>query len=249
MTPSLTPSPHRQVRLVRLLTELALIEDDWPQREFADRLGQMFNFADSIILADAHKMKPERGFMAVTDSADELKQAVSHAKGKLVQGIIESCSLGTERPKIRWPALAEDDPELKYERFHRFYLSHQREQDLALRALRSSGREALTGCSPALKKLALLDRVLEDTLWDHTARFLAAVPRLLERRFDRLRAGEGEARAEPGWLVQFRKDVQSLLLAELDLRLQPVLGLVESLERCTSAQRLRAEAPETGYTN
>jgi hypothetical protein len=48
--------------------------------------------------------------------------------------------------------------------------------------------------------------------------------------------------------VQFRKDVQSLLLAELDLRLQPVLGLVESLERSTSAQRLRAEAPETGYT-
>ena len=226
MNQAFSPSPHRQVRLVRLLSDLAMIEDDWPQKEFADRLGQMLNFADSIILADAHKVRPERGFIAVTDGSEDLKQAVLHTKAKLVNGIIQSCDPAAERPKIRWPAVAEDDPELTYDRFHRFYLAHQREQDLALRAVRSSGREALTGCTPALKKLALLDRVLEDTLWDQTARLLAMVPRLLERRFDYLRTQD-----QPGWLAQFRKDIQSLLLAELDLRLQPVLGLVAALER------------------
>ncbi|HCB41034.1 MAG TPA: DUF3348 domain-containing protein, partial [Gammaproteobacteria bacterium] len=51
-------------------------------------------------------------------------------------------------------------------------------------------------------------------------------PRLLQRRFNLL-----QQQAQPGWLQQFRKDVQALLLAELDLRLQPVLGLVEALER------------------
>ena len=226
MNQAITPSPHRHVRLVRLLTDLAMIEEDWPHKDFADRLGQMFNFADSIILADAHKVKPERGFIAVTDSCDDLKQAVLHTKSKLVSGIIQSCDPAAERPKVRWPMVAESDPELQFDRFHRFYLAHQREQDLALRALRSSGREALAGCTPQLKKLAVLDRVLEDTLWDHTARFLATVPRLLERRFDHLRV-----QGQSGWLDQFRKDIQSLLLAELDLRLQPVLGLVEALER------------------
>ena len=219
-------SPHHQVRLVRLLTDLAMIEEDWPHKDFADRLGQMINFADSIVLADAHKVKPERGFVSVTAGCDDLKQAVLHSKGKLVEGILHSCDPAAERPKIRWPLVQEEDPELQFERFHRFYLAHQREQDLAMRGLRSSARESLTGCTPALKKLAILDRALEDILWDHTARFLAQVPRLLERRFDHL-----QATGQAGWLHQFRKDIQSLLLAELDLRLQPVLALVEAIER------------------
>ena len=203
-----------------------MIEEDWPHKEFADRLGQMLNFADSIVLADAHKVRPERGFVAVTDSCEDLKQAVAHTKNTLVNSVIQSCSLQTERPKILWPPVQEDDPELRFERFHRFYLSHQRDQDLALRIVRSSAREALTGCTPGLKKLAVLDRALEDTLWDQTHRFLALIPNLLQRRFDRL-----QQQAQPGWLHQFRKDVQALLLAELDLRLQPVLGLVEALEQ------------------
>ncbi len=208
-----------------------MVEEDWPQRDFADRLGQMLNFADSIVLADAHKVKTERGFLAVTDDCEDLKQAVMHTKSRLVEGIIQSCDPAVERPKILWPRVREGDPELQFERIQRFYLSHQREQDLALRVVRSSAREALSGCTPALKKLAVLDRALEDTLWDHTTRFLAMVPRLLERRFDHLQA-EGRT----GWLHQLRKDIQSLLLAELDLRLQPVLGLVEALEQEVTPQ-------------
>jgi hypothetical protein len=47
----------------------------------------------------------------------------------------------------------------------------------------------------------------------------------LERRYQHL-LGAGK----PDWARQLRKDIQALLLAELDLRLQPVLGLVEAIE-------------------
>jgi hypothetical protein len=33
-----------------------------------------------------------------------------------------------------------------------------------------------------------------------------------------------------GWIRRFHRDMQDLLLAELDLRLMPVLGLVEAVE-------------------
>ncbi|KAE8755722.1 DUF3348 family protein, partial [Paraburkholderia madseniana] len=37
----------------------------------------------------------------------------------------------------------------------------------------------------------------------------------------------------PGtWLNTFRKDMQSVLLAELDVRLQPVEGLLAALRTC-----------------
>ena len=35
--------------------------------------------------------------------------------------------------------------------------------------------------------------------------------------------------APPAWLPRFRQDMQRLLLAELDLRLQPAQGLVDAL--------------------
>lgn len=204
---------------------MALVEDDWPHRDFADRLGLMLNFGDSIILSDAHKVKPEKGFLRNTDSAEDLKQEVLRTKNTLVQRVVQSCTPGSENPRIRWPTV-EPVGDLSYDPFYRFYLAHQREQDLALRVLRAGARDALSGCSPGLKKLSVLDQALDDTLWDHTRRFFALIPRLLERRFALL-----QKQQQPQWLIQFRKDIQALLLAELDLRLQPILGMVEALEK------------------
>jgi hypothetical protein len=70
---------------------------------------------------------------------------------------------------------------------------------------------------------------------------LASVPVLLEEHFERLRQAEQTALAEAGvaegtpatmpgaWLEVFRKDMQSVLLAELDVRFQPVEGLLAAL--------------------
>lgn len=76
----------------------------------------------------------------------------------------------------------------------------------------------------AIARLAEVDAVMEVALTprEHTA--LAKVPDLLAQRFARLQAG-----AQPHWLDAFRREMQSVLRAELDLRFQPVDALLAAL--------------------
>jgi hypothetical protein len=78
--------------------------------------------------------------------------------------------------------------------------------------------------------------VLDDALRARQQGVLATLPALLETHFKRLRRADEDAGAarhatppRAPWLTVFRKDMQRLLLAELDLRLQPVQGLIDAL--------------------
>ncbi|HVQ24724.1 MAG TPA: DUF3348 family protein, partial [Planctomycetota bacterium] len=98
-----------------------------------------------------------------------------------------------------------------------------------------------------------LDAVMEQALFPHERSLLSTVPALLQGRFEALRGagpsaavgatGREEARPEgagrgktDGWLDVFCKDMQGVLLAELELRLQPVEALLAALR--TSPTRL-----------
>jgi hypothetical protein len=105
----------------------------------------------------------------------------------------------------------------------------------------------LAAKTPAMARLAVVDAVMERALSERERSLLAAVPGLLAGHFERLREAEQQALAgaeasadaataapaapiRPGaWLDAFRKDMQSVLLAELDVRLQPVEGLLAAL--------------------
>jgi len=60
---------------------------------------------------------------------------------------------------------------------------------------------------------------------------LGAVPALLETHFERLRTAAGALATDPSaaWLDGFRRDMQGVLIAELDVRFQPVEGLLAAL--------------------
>jgi hypothetical protein len=58
---------------------------------------------------------------------------------------------------------------------------------------------------------------------------LALVPTLLGRHFERLRDASDRPDTSGPWLPLFRKDMQTVLLAELDVRFQPVEGLLAAL--------------------
>ena len=60
-------------------------------------------------------------------------------------------------------------------------------------------------------------------------KLLAGVPAFLKTRFQQLRKAEPE-----GWPPLFEHDFQQTLRAELELRLQPVTGLVEALTQDTN---------------
>jgi hypothetical protein len=76
----------------------------------------------------------------------------------------------------------------------------------------------------ALGRLAEVDAVMEVALTPREHTLLAKVPDLLGQRFARLHAG-----GQPHWLDAFRREMQSVLLAELDLRFQPVDALLAAL--------------------
>jgi len=87
----------------------------------------------------------------------------------------------------------------------------------------------------------MVDAVMERALSARERSLLSSVPVMLGARFERLRQSQEETRdaaqasgeaaaATPGaWLDVFRKDMQSVLLAELDIRFQPVEGLLAAL--------------------
>ncbi|PRX36644.1 uncharacterized protein DUF3348 [Paraburkholderia sp. BL18I3N2] len=145
------------------------------------------------------------------------------------------------------------EPAADYAVFRQRYLSIQQSMEMAIGNLRGRLRGMLATRTPAMARLAVVDAVMERALSERERNLLAAIPALLAGHFERLRAAElaalaaAEASDEatgdtdsniasnaaalaPGaWLNVFRKDMQSVLLAELDIRLQPVEGLLAAL--------------------
>lgn len=139
--------------------------------------------------------------------------------------------------------------------FRRRYANLQQAMDSAVGPLRQRMRQAVAQPASAERaRLAALDSALADALAAREQSLLAQMPVLLEKHFTRLRQASTaatntapESAATPGptarsaaarplrqpspaWLARFRRDMQRLLMAELDLRLQPALGLLDTLQ-------------------
>lgn len=102
--------------------------------------------------------------------------------------------------------------------------------------LRGELRDCLAGGTPAQARLAEVDAQMEAALGPREATLLAGVADALQARFEELRRpGAGEdappdaAREASGWLPVFRHELRDVLLAELDLRFQPMDGLLAAI--------------------
>jgi hypothetical protein len=93
--------------------------------------------------------------------------------------------------------------------------------------LRRRLRATLADRSARGAKLAELDTVMEQVVGAQERALLATVAGRLEARFDQWRGADVDAPAGP-WLERFRQEMRGLLLAELDLRLQPCEGLLQA---------------------
>lgn len=246
MTHASSPAPHQHSRLIRFLSDLAVADIEAAHRDFADRLGQLLDFGDSIVLADA--LKQRRTWVAAPDttSAAMVRAEFLSVQERLVSTVVNSCTPGLDNPRIRWPAVARTDSQpASVEPYRRFYVALQRDLDASIRNLRTTVRDVISGLSEPLSQLAAIDVALEDTLWDHTRAFFAVIPAFLEKRFEHLFTGESSVSPLNG-LEQFRRECQGLLLAELEVRLQPALGLLEALE---ALEEREAESPAIDTLN
>jgi hypothetical protein len=232
-------------QLIRCLAELDLLEGAEPKTDFADELGQWMHFTDAIALASVL----ESGMAKAAAQSQDLRQAArtrmtaefERIRAFMVNSITKSCA-PTGNTHIKLPLVTEQ--EVSYTLYKRFYEEHQRDMEASVEPLRVNLRAALAKASPQLKKLAELDVVMEKFLRAREGQLLARVPLLLKKHFDAQYAAHVEqvaASGQPdnrtdwmkagGWLARFCQTLQTLLLAEADLRLQPSAGLLDALNQ------------------
>ena len=129
-----------------------------------------------------------------------------------------------------------------YEPYRKFYISRQRFLESGVQRLRADIRDGIAELTPALAGLARIDQALGDSLASAPRDILASVPNLLAQRFygliddhwHELPDNPAPEDLKPwmaagGWIDTFCREMRDVLFAELDIRLQPVFGMIEAL--------------------
>ena len=201
---------------------------------FAQRLARWVDWTHAFSLSAALGDAPGRSDVPGLGgqgalSADEREFA--RVRAALAATIADAAS-GASRPRRGHrplaAAVAVDEP-IDFAPHRQSYAACQLAMETQIVPLRRRLRSSLADRSPALAKLAELDIVLEQVVGAQERTLLATVAARLEPRFDELRGAPSDAPVQPGpWLERFRQEMRGLLLAELDLRLLPVEGLLEA---------------------
>lgn len=246
MAPGLPRTSFNSSRLLQVLAERAIVRAAErvggadSKHSFAEGLGQWLDWTDAIALSSALNSSaapklPQQAAAALLATAAATAAAideVARVRSSLTRAISADAE-PTDPPGTRRQAAsasAPDDGVVDFSSHRRRHAAHQREMEAAIAPLRSQLRAAVSGLSPALHRLAALDAVFDRALAARERHLLASLATLLERHFNRLRQPQAETPGlAPHWLAVFCSDMQSLLLAELDLRMNPIEGLLAAI--------------------
>lgn len=247
MTRALQRTNFHSSRLIRFLADLSLVDAVEPGNAFAEKLGLWVDFTDAITLSAVHGANAARPSDAAPVAQVDIGDALKRVRTRLESSITKSGSASAGGTRIAFPApvlALPIDMTTAYAPYRRYYAAHQRDMDLSIPPLRVNVREVLAGASPALKKLAALDAALDGILSEREEKLLGTLPLLLKKRFVQLCTAHQQGLVElgradnpalwmqaGGWLARFCSDLQTVLLAELDVRLQPALGLIEAFNQ------------------
>jgi hypothetical protein len=190
----------------------------------AERLGGWLGWADAIGLSQVLASAPATGTHAAArlEALDWADAALDRLRADLLAAF-DDALLARDAAEAA-PAGVPLADLLAPFRLH--HTQQQRSMAVLVATLRERLRPRLAETSGALARLAQLDAVLERAVGAEERRALAGLPALLTRR------AEAHHAADPRhWRRRFWADLQRLLRAELDLRLQPVLGLLEALHQ------------------
>jgi hypothetical protein len=243
--------------LVRLLARLTGAEVTEPSQSLSDQLSQWLGWTDAIALSTALKGNPPARTGAARAFGSTEEKECARVRATLANAIAgDSGSGGASRgesvgamrrgPARTAPRVTRAEPPRQataadFPVFRQHYLSMQQAMETSIGDLRARLRKKLAARTPAMTQLAVVDAVMERALGPRERNLLAAVPGLLAAHFERLReaehkrltdpqpSGDSAAPAPGAWLDVFRNDMQSVLLAELEVRFQPVEGLLEAL--------------------
>lgn len=250
--------PLNSSRLVVLLQQWARQDGERPGQspaptgdtDVAEQLAQWLGTVDAVKLSRAlhaiETLPAEAGSLANLKAVDlpALDHLVEKTKADL-QALVTAKVAAPKPLRARadnTPVQAPDPQvEADYAAHSPRYLDLQKQIDTRLLAVRVQVRHALAQGSSGLRQLAALDAVMEQMLGAREQRLWASLSGHLERRLVRrhhehLQTLQNSRVAdEPlrwrqagGWLWAFEQDLQALLIAELQVRLLPITGLLEA---------------------
>ncbi|RBP50732.1 uncharacterized protein DUF3348 [Arenicella xantha] len=230
-----------------MLAELTGSKVSAVERNLSLRLAGLIGLSDSITLARALKQLPDTSAAQNFANTSTIQEDVLASRERMLTMISRSFSPDIETMPVRVPSAnagVKADALLVYQPYQRFYITHQVEMAAGIQSLRERVRQALAAASPQMHKLAVLDRIVDDSITIQSRKLFSVTPKILERSFEQLLAEHleqdalteeasdsevSEWLAPGGWLARFYDNMRELLFAEFDVRLQPVLGLLEAL--------------------
>jgi len=239
-------SPLTGSTFIRTLAALNDVPASEAPDAFAQRLAHWFDwthaFSLSAALSDASAPSdvPTFGGLGAL-GADEREFA--RVRAALAKLIADAPAGGVEPRRFGRPlagTVAPTEMPVDFATFRQRYTKCQLAMETQIVPLRRRLRSTLADRSPALAKLAELDSVMEQVVGAQERALLATVAGRLEPRFDHWRGAQQDvaspdSASRPGpWLERFHQEMRGLLLAELDLRLQPVEGLLEACRKSLS---------------
>ena len=246
MTRGLQRATFNRSALVRVLSA-TLPEATDPQYDFGERLGQWLDFSDALTLFSVLNNEAGSGAPIPTGNSDlpaQLARLRRNLSASIDNNGVFNPDPASIPARIPFPTpLPNATPEsaADFSPYHRYYLAHQRDMNAAITALRANARKALAGQSAAGRQLAELDATFEKFLSARERNLLANIPIMLSKHFNRRYAEHRAALADlsadapatwaqaGSWLEAFCHDARTVLLAELELRLKPVAGLIAAL--------------------
>ncbi len=226
--------------LIRLLVRLTGNDAPESGQSLSAQLSQWLGWTDAIALSAALNGNPPASAGTAAAGNDEAECA--RVRAVLATAIADDKAAGSRqrgrpRPSVPDPV----DAVVDYAAFRQRYVTLQQTMEAGIASLRGRLRTALAARAPGMARLAMVDAVMERVLVAREQALLATIPGMLEAHFTRLRQTEEAALASaqaagapapvtPGaWITVFQNDMQSVLRAELDIRFQPVEGLLAAL--------------------
>jgi len=232
-------------KLVRLLDDALPGAVEATRQDSAERLSQWVGVFDAVKLHAKHQsMKslgeelPAKGMKASVGTLS-LQEQFDQVRATLEQSLSAKHVAAVDAPSPRAPRLAAfqreaaaaavtPEPVVEFALHRQRYLDQQRKMELMIGPLRAHVQQTLLAASPELRQLAELDAMWEQMLEVREQKLLGGVPAMLKQRFEQLRKTHQDDAVPGKWLAAFGHELQEVLLAELDTRLQPVLGLIEA---------------------
>ncbi len=214
-----------------------------PAGDLSQRLGAWFGALDAIALQSSQQAIRALGAPAAgrPPSACALREDIERVHSALAAAItrevprpidIEVAPGRRLRLGAEGPTAVRRGEDTGYAAYRQRHLELQRHMEQMIAPLRDHVRQAVARASRSLHQLAALDAAMERILAPREQALLPAAAGLLEQRQRALRA-QADPRNSDAWRGPFETEWRNALHAELALRLEPVMGMVDALAETT----------------